>query len=114
MKCSATKADGSPCRASAVHADPEGCCVFHSQLSFPGQHRSSELTKAEIARIIGQEIRSLRRAKATEPRDVIGKADALRKLVALWQTLTAPEVEPPPRPLTSAERIKKIEQEAGR
>jgi hypothetical protein len=110
MKCTATKADGSPCRASAIHADPEGRCVFHSSLSFPGQHRSSELTKEEAIRTVTQAIRALRKTQ----RDPVERADALRNLIVLWQSLTVPEVEPPPRPLTSAERIKKIELEAGR
>lgn len=111
MRCSAVKVNGSPCRASAVHADLNGHCVFHSSLSFPGQRQRSDLTKAEVIRTIGREIRVLRRAKGANP---VERADALRNLILVWQQLSAPKPEPVVRPMSFKERVREFESESGR
>jgi hypothetical protein len=92
-RCTAVKADGSNCQAPALRADPDCRCVFHSKLTFPAANRSHDFTKPEAVRTVGREIRALRRDKALKG---IARAETIRNLILLWQSLTAPEAEPPP------------------
>jgi len=109
MKCTATKVDGSPCRALAMREDPDQRCGFHSKRNSFAVQRAAEFTKAEAIKIMGQEIRILKKSKGANPVD---KAEALKDLVQLWQSLTAPE--PPAKSLTWAERVAEFESESGR
>jgi len=107
MRCTATRVDGSECHALAMRNDPDCRCGFHSKRNSFAVRREADFTKAEAVKIIGKEIRVLRKAK----RDPVERADALRNLVLLWQSLTAPEVEPPAKTLTWAERAKLFDEE---
>jgi len=106
MQCTAIKKDGIQCRALAMRNDPDQRCGFHSKRNSFAVQRAAEFTKAEAIKIIGQEIRVLRKSKGANPVD---KAEALKDLILLWQSLTAPE--PTPKPLTWAERAKLFEGE---
>ena len=108
MKCTATKADGSPCHALAMRNDPDQRCGFHSKRNSFAVLRASEFTKQEAIKIIGQEIRVLRKSKGASP---VERAEALKDLVLLWQSLIAPEPEPSVKSLTWAERVAKLEKE---
>jgi len=111
MKCTAVKGDGSPCLASAVHADPNGHCVFHSSLTFPATKKSHEVTAQELISTIEREIRRLRKDKSLP---AISRADAIRNLILVWREMSVPQVEPPPKQLTYAERVRMVEAESGR
>jgi len=111
MRCTATRVDGSECHALAMREDPDQRCGFHSQRNSFAVQRAAEFTKAEAIKTVGKEIRVLRKSKGAAPVD---KAEALKDLVLLWQSLTAPEVEPPAKALTWAERVAEFESESGR
>ena len=106
MRCTAVKVDGSPCHALAMRNDPDGFCGFHSRRNSFAVLRAAEFTKAEAIKIISQEIRILKKSKRVDP---IGKASALKDLILLWQSLSAPE--PPAKSLTFAERAKLFDEE---
>ena len=88
--------------------DPDQRCGFHSKRNSFAVLRASEFTKAEAVKIIGKEIRVLKKSKGANPVD---KAEALKDLVLLWQSLTAPEVELPLKSLTWAQRVAEFEKE---
>jgi hypothetical protein len=91
-----------------MREDPDQRCGFHSKRNSFAAQRASDFTRAEAIQTVGKEIRVLRRAKGVNP---VERADALRNLILLWQSLATPEVEPPPKPLTLAEKLKKLEDE---
>jgi hypothetical protein len=109
--CGALKRDGTPCLAAAVLRDPEGHCVFHSSLTFPVAKKANEITKEEAIRTVGRELRCLRRRRDLDP---LQRSSEIRSLIQLWQSLTAPEVEPPAKPLTYAEKVRMLESEGKR
>ena len=108
MKCTATRVDGSECHALAMRGDPDGRCGFHSKRNSFAVRREAEFTKAEAVKIIGQEIRALKKSKQANP---VERAEALKDLVLLWQSLIAPEPEPSVKPLTWDERVAEFEKE---
>lgn len=113
-QCTALRKDGNPCRAAAVLRDPAGRCVFHSSLVFLAKSKAAhEVTKEELATTLGREIRRLRKLKEPTPQQ-LQRADAIRNLIILWREMSAPVVEPMPKSLTYAERVRMVETEAGR
>lgn len=108
--CTATKADGTPCRAKAVLRDPDSRCVWHSSLTFPVAKKAHEVTKEELLATLGAEIRRLRKRKDPTPLQ-LQRASEIRNLIELWISLNTPVVEPLPKPLTLAEKLKILESE---
>jgi hypothetical protein len=108
--CSALKKDGTPCHGPAARVDQEGRCVFHSSLIFPAIKKSHEVTAEELATTLGREIRRLRKLKDPSPQQ-LQRADAIRNLIILWREMSTPQIEPPPKPLTFAEKVKAFEEE---
>jgi hypothetical protein len=84
--------------------------VWHSSLSFPATKQVHEVTKEEAIRTIGREMRRLRKLKEPSPQQ-LQRADAIRNLILLWQSLTTAEPEPLPKPLTYEERVRMVEAE---
>jgi len=95
----------------AVLRDPDGHCVFHSSLVFLAKSKAAhEVTKEELIATLGREIRRLRKRRDPSPLQ-LQRASEIRNLIELWISLTAPVVEPLPKSLTLAEKIKKLEGE---
>ena len=108
--CTALKRDGNPCRAAAVLRDPDGHCVFHTSLDFAASKKAYPVTKDELLATLGREIRRLRKRKEPSPLQ-LQRASELRNLIELWISLNTPVVEPMPKPLTFAEKLKMLEGE---
>ena len=106
MRCTATRVDGSECHALAMRNDPDQRCGFHSKRNSFGAQREADFTKAEAIKTVGKEIRVLKKSKGADP---VEKAEALKDLIQLWQSLTLPVVEPPAKALTFAERVAEFE-----
>ena len=108
-QCTALRKDGNPCRAVAVLRDPDGHCVFHSSLVFLAKSKAAhEVTKEELLATLGREIRRLRKRKDPSPLQ-LQRASEIRSLIQLWQSLTAPVIEPPAKSLTFQERVTEFE-----
>ena len=102
-KCSATKADGTPCLCFARLDDPADLCMFHSRLSAEGTQRiKPPLTKADLVKMLDSTIRQIKNAKKLNP---LERSRELRALIIEREKLMVET--PEPEALSLADRLKR-------
>lgn len=109
-RCTAVKKDGTQCRVSALRDNPDHRCLFHSTLQLPGSKKLQDLSNEELLNTLSYEVKRLRKDGSLP---VIARADTIRNLARSILEIRAKVDAPPPapKPLTLAEKLKKLEDE---